>query len=213
MIQNFMREIRNKLRKLFNNLSINENKSTINVLNNDCIKEIIKKISIEEIFMLEKVDKRFELCVKEVFEQQNVLCFTKLYSAKYGIMECKHSADNLQTIYREFDTKSKKKIKTFLKKCPNIKCLQMSCAQIKKSLIELISNNCKQLVCLHFYRPTSESKSPQIDFKDIGKLLSDKIELIFGNRYFDMNYDSKIVLIQNMPQIRDISLGFKLNYI
>jgi hypothetical protein len=209
MIQNFMREIMNRLRKLFNNLSINENKSTINVLNNDCIKQIIKKLSIEEILILEKVDKRFELCVKEVFEQQKVLCF-----AKYGIIECKHSANNLQTIYREFDIKSKK-IKTILKKCPNIECLQMSYASIKKSLIEWISNNCKQLVCLHLYRPTSKSKSPQIDFEDIGKLLSDKIEIefFFGNRDFDMNNDSIIALIQNMPQIRDISFGNKLSYI
>jgi hypothetical protein len=104
-------------------------------------------------------------------------------------------------------------IKPFFEKCPNIKCLQMSCALINKALFECISNNFKQLVCIHFYCPKSDSNSPQIEFKDIGKLLSDKIEveINFGNRYV-MREDSIIALIQNMPQIKDIAEVEEIDY-
>ncbi len=69
----------------------------------------------------------------------------------------------------------------------------------KKSFIEWISNNCKQLVCLHFDNPMSYSKSLQIEFKEIGKLLSDKIEIEMNFWYF-MRSDSTRALTQNMPQ-------------
>jgi hypothetical protein len=80
---------------------------------------------------------------------------------------------------------------------------------INKSLFKLISKYCKQLVCIHLFGPKSGSKSPQIDFKGIGKLLSDKIEveINFGH---DLREDSIIVLIQNMPQIKNI--GFDSCY-
>jgi hypothetical protein len=191
-----------KLKKLINNLRLNENKSTINVLNDDCIQEIIKKLSINEIFGIEKVDKRFQFCVEEVLRQQTVLRFG-------GKMFCKHSANNSQIINSETDINFEK-IKAVLKKCPNIKCLQMREILINKSLIEWISNNCKQLVCIHLYRPKSKSKSPQIEFKEIGKLLSDKIEIeiIFGN---EMSEHSIRALLQNMPQIKDIDFWTNFN--
>ncbi len=57
-------------------------------------------------------------------------------------------------------------MKAILEKCPNIKCLEMNGFVINESLIEWISNNCKQLVCIHFDCPKSNSFSPQIDFKE-----------------------------------------------
>jgi hypothetical protein len=45
-------------------------KSLINDLNIDCLKQIIKKLTIEGILRIERVDKRFEYCVKEVLKQQ-----------------------------------------------------------------------------------------------------------------------------------------------
>jgi hypothetical protein len=103
-------------------------------------------------------------------------------------------------------------IKTILKKCPNIKCLQIKGILINESLIEWISNNCKQLVCIHLFQPKSVSDSPQIDFKQIGKLLSDKveIEINFGNDFMKIN--SIIALILNMPQIKDIGFCLKNSF-
>ncbi len=70
----------NRLRKLLNNLRESENKTTIYDLNNDCIQEIIKKLSLKEIFKIERVDKRFQLCVKEVLKQQKVIRLNKNHS-------------------------------------------------------------------------------------------------------------------------------------
>ncbi len=65
----------NRLRKLFNNFKRSEQKLTIDVLNDDCIQTIIKNLPFNEMLSLEKVNKRFELCVKEVLKQQKVLHF------------------------------------------------------------------------------------------------------------------------------------------
>jgi hypothetical protein len=114
---------------------------------------------------------------KEVLKQQKFIRF-----AGNGLMFWKHSANNsklcVSTVFINLN-----KFKTTLKKCPNIKCLQMRDIFINKSLIELISQNCEQLVCLHLDCPKSESKTPQIHFKEITKLLSDKIkvEINFGH--------------------------------
>jgi hypothetical protein len=212
----------NRLKKLINNLSVNQNKSTINVLNNDCIQQIIKKLSINEMLKLEKVDKRFQFCVKEVLKQQKVLCFgEKLF--------CKHSAINSNIYYFETFINFNE-IKAVLKKCPNIECLQMREIIINKSLIEWISNNCKQLVCIHLFDPRSETPLREIGFKQIAKLLSDKIEIeiIFGDREYDTEYDAEydieydreyhlsqysiIAFMQNMPQIKDISFRANAYY-
>jgi hypothetical protein len=181
--------------KSLKNMKLNENKSTIHDLNIDCLQEVIKKLKVKNILKLEKVDKKFEFCVKEVLKQQKVLRFGKK-------MFCKHSANNSkisdsQTV-NDFD-----QIKAILEKCPNIKCLQIRELVINKSLFKWLSINCKQLKCIHFYRPINHSKTPQIDFKDIGKLFSDRIEveIIFKAQMRD---DSIIALIQNMPQIKDI---------
>ncbi len=66
---------------------------------------------------------------------------------------------------------------------------------INKSLIEWISDNCKQLVCIHLFRPKSHSKTPEIEFKEIRKLLSDKIEVEINFGFNDTNKDSIIALI------------------
>ncbi len=229
-IPDLKQQIMNRFKKLVNKLRVNQNKSTINVLNNDCIQQIIKKLSINEMLKLEKVDKRFEFCVKEVLKQQKVLCFgEKLF--------CKHSAINSNIYYFETFINFNQ-IKAILKKCPNIKCLQMREIIINKSLIEWISNNCKQLVCIHLFDPRSEPSLQEIDFKQIAKLLSDKIEIeiIFGKREYDREYDieydiqydieydieydreyylsqySIIAFIQNMPQIFDISFCTQAHY-
>jgi hypothetical protein len=188
-----------------NNLRLNENKTTIHDLNIDCLQEVIKKLSINEILRLEFVDKRFQYCVKEVLKQQKVLSFGKIF--------CRHSAINSQITQCVIDIKCDK-FKAILKKFPNIKCLQIKGIVINKSLIEWISNNCKQLVCIHLYRPKSDPNSPQIDFKEIGKLLSDKIEIeiTFEKRY-DIREDSIIALMQNMPQIKDINFCGNINEI
>jgi hypothetical protein len=55
-----------------NSIKMSENKTTIYDLNDDCIQQIINKLSINEILKLEKVDKRFEFCVKQVLKQQKV---------------------------------------------------------------------------------------------------------------------------------------------
>jgi hypothetical protein len=188
-----------------NNLRLNENKPTIYDLNIDCLQEVIKKLSINEILRLEFVDKRFQYCVKEVLKQQKVLSFGKIF--------CKHSAINSQINQCVVDMNCDQ-FKAILKMFPNIKCLQIKGIEINKSLIEWISNNCKQLVCIHLYRPKSKSKSPQIEFKEIGKLLSDKIEIeiTFDKRY-DIKEDSIIALMQNMPQIKDINFCGNINEI
>ena len=90
--------------------------------------QLLKKFLIEEILKLEKVDKKFEFCVKEVLKQQKVLRFGKE-------MFCKHSANNSkisdsQTV-TDFD-----QMKTILEKCPNIKCLQIRELVINKSLFK-----------------------------------------------------------------------------
>jgi hypothetical protein len=184
-------------------MKMTQNK-TIYHLNNDCIQQIIKRLSINEILILEKVDKRFEYCVKEVLKQQRVICFGGFHP-----IVCKYSAINSMITNREIDIKSNE-LKTILKKCPNIKCLRLSQILINKSLIEGISNICKQLVCIHLFRPKSNSKTPEIDFKEIGKLLSDKIEIKIKFGFNDMKDDSIIALIQNMPQIKDIGFYYKL---
>jgi hypothetical protein len=184
---------------------MNEKKTTINDLNIDWRKHIINKLSIEEILTIERVDKTFEYCVKEVLKQQKVIRFDEK-----GVMFCRHSANNLQTINRNFDINSDK-ISALLEKCPNIKCLQMSQIFINKSLFKLISKYCKQLVCIHLFGPKSKSKSPQIDFKEIGKLLSDRIEVEINFSIATEDYmreDSIIALIQNTPQIKDIGFDY-----
>jgi hypothetical protein len=190
-----------RIRRSLKHIKLNENKTSIHDLNIDCLQEVIKKLKVKNILKLEKVDKKFQFCVKEVLKQQKVLRFGEK-------MFCKHSANNskisdFQTVI-DFD-----QIKTILKKCPNIKCLQIRELVINKSLFEWISINCKQLKCIHFYRPISHSKTPQIDFKDIGKLFSDQIEveIIFKAQMRD---DSIIALIQNMPQIKDIGFCITL---
>jgi hypothetical protein len=185
-----------RLKKLFYNLRISENKTTIYDLNNDCLKEVIKKLQINDIFRIERVDKRFQFCVKEVLKQQTVLRFNHMF--------CKHSANDLQIINSKSDINFDE-IKAILKKCPNIKCLQIKEILTNKSLIEWISNNCKQLVCIHLFRPKCDSKTPEIEFKEIGNLSSNKIEVEINFGFNHMNKDSIIALIQNMPQIKDIS--------
>jgi hypothetical protein len=83
----------------------------------------------------------------------------------------------------------------------------MSKILINKSLIECISNNCKQLVCIHLCNPLFDSNSVQIDFKEIGKLLDHKIEIEISSIFIEyMGEDSIIAMMQNMPQIKDITL-------
>jgi hypothetical protein len=184
MTQEFMSEIMNRLRNLFNNSRKSENKTTIYDLNNDCLKEVIKKLQINDIFRIERVDKRFQLCTKEVLKKQIFLRFNHMF--------CKHSANGLQIINSKTDINFNE-IKAILKKCPNVKCLQIKEILINKSLIEWISNNCKQLVCIHLFNPKSESNSPQNEFKEIGKLLSDKIEIEINFRgYMSEDYNSFI---------------------
>jgi hypothetical protein len=193
----------NRLRKILHNLRLNENKSTIYDLNIDCLQRVIKKLSINEILRLELVDKKFQFCVQEVLKQQQILCFGKIF--------CKHSANNSQIRQCAFDIDCDK-VNTIIKKCPNIKCLQIKGIVINKPLVEWISNNCKQLVCLHLHQPKSESNSPQIEFKEIGKLLSDKIEIeITFEKSFDMREDAITALIQNMPQMKDINFSDNFN--
>jgi hypothetical protein len=48
---------------------MSKNKTTIYDLNNDCIQHIINKLSLKEIFKLEKVDKTFQFNVKEVLKR------------------------------------------------------------------------------------------------------------------------------------------------
>ncbi len=167
---------------------MSENKATIYDLNNDCIQEIIKKLSINEILILESVDQTFQYCVKQFLKLQQVLGFG------YYDYYCKRSSINSRI---SPDIKCQK-LKDFLNKCPNIKCLQIEGMLINKSLIEWISNNCKQLVCIHFSEPKFDPNSTQIEFKEIVKLLSDKIEINFGNR-IDTRKDSIIALLQNIP--------------
>jgi hypothetical protein len=76
----------NRLRKSFNNLInwiTNEQNLTIDVLNDDCIQKVIKNLPFNEILRLEKVNKRFELCVKEVLRQQKVLRFGQYKGCKH----------------------------------------------------------------------------------------------------------------------------------
>jgi hypothetical protein len=176
-----------------------KNKTTIYDLNNDCIQQIIKKLSINEIFVLEKVDKRFRYLAHEVLNKQTVISFGK-YSNECNF---KHSAINSKINLRESDINSDK-FKAILKKFPNIKCLQISEILINKSIIEWISNNCEQLVCIHLFEPKSYSKSPQIDFNKIGKLLSYRIEIEIEFKFCHMRGESIIALMQNMPQIKHI---------
>ncbi len=42
---------------------INEKKTTINDLSIDFLKQVINKLSIEEVLRIERVDKRFQYCV------------------------------------------------------------------------------------------------------------------------------------------------------
>ncbi len=109
-----------------------ENKTTIYDFNNDCIQQIINKLNINEILILEKVDKRFQYCVKEVLKHQKVLRF----SAFHPIV-CKYSAINSMITNREIKSNQ---LKVILNNCPNIKCLLLSKTLINKSLIEWISN-------------------------------------------------------------------------
>jgi hypothetical protein len=51
-----MSKIMDRLKKLFNNLKISENKAIIYDFNNECLKEVIKKL---QIFTIERVNKRF----------------------------------------------------------------------------------------------------------------------------------------------------------
>jgi hypothetical protein len=125
----------NRLRKLFNCFERSEQKLTIDVLNNDCIQTIIKNLPFNEILRLEKVNKRFKLCVKEVLKQQEVLRFGYY-------MHCKHPITNSQFV--DYKTViNLEKMKALLIKCPNVKCLQISGILINKPLIKWISNNCK----------------------------------------------------------------------
>ncbi len=55
-IKNIMSKIMDRLKKLFNNLKISENKAIIYDFNNECLKEVIKKL---QIFTIERVNKRF----------------------------------------------------------------------------------------------------------------------------------------------------------
>jgi len=180
-------------------MKIRKNKTTIYDLNNDCIQQIIKKLTIKEIFVLAKVDKRFRYLAQEVLNKQTVICFGK-YSYHWNF---KHSAINSEINLRESDINSDK-FKAILQKFPNIKCLQISEILINKSIIEWISNNCEQLVCIHLFEPKSYSKSPQIDFKKIGKLLSYRIEIEIEFNFCHMREESIIALMQNMPQIKHI---------
>jgi hypothetical protein len=94
-------------------IKMSENKTTINDSNNDCIQEIINKLSISEILRIGIVDKRFEYCVKEVLKRQKVIRF-----AENGLMFCRHSANNSKLVFINLN-----KFKLILKKFPNIKCL------------------------------------------------------------------------------------------
>ncbi len=177
-------------------IKMSENKTTINDLNDDCIQLIIKKLSIKEIFRIERVDKRFRYLAQEVLKQKKVLSF--------GYSYCKHSTINSQITGSEFDIKSDK-MKTIFKKCPNIKCLQIRDVLINKLLFKWISKNCKQLVCIHISGPKNFLKTPKIAFKGIANLLNDKIEIEINLGYDkNMREDSVIALIQNMSQIKEI---------
>jgi hypothetical protein len=102
-------------------------------------------------------------------------------------MFCKNLAFNSQISQFVID-RNCDKFKIILKKCPNVTSLQILKILINKSLIEWISNNCKQLVCIHIFWP-KHSISEQ-NFKEIGKKFSDKIEIeiIFGNEMRAISY-------------------------
>ncbi len=72
-----------------NDIKMSENKTTLYDLNNDCIQQIIRKLSLKDMFIAELFDKRFELCVEEVLKQRKVI--------RFGNFEyCTHSANNSQ---------------------------------------------------------------------------------------------------------------------
>jgi hypothetical protein len=75
----------NTLRKWFNRLTKTKKKTTIYDLNIDCLKQVINKLSLKEVFGIERVDKRFQLCVKEVLKEQKALGLTR------GTLNCKHT--------------------------------------------------------------------------------------------------------------------------
>jgi hypothetical protein len=87
---------------------MSENKTTIYDFNNDCIRQIINKLSINEILRIEKIDTTFQFNVKQVLKRQKVIRF-----AENGLMFCKHSANNSKLVFINLN-----KFKAILKKCP-----------------------------------------------------------------------------------------------
>jgi hypothetical protein len=79
-----------KVTKLEIETKMTESNKTIYDLNIDCLQEVIKKLSIEETFKIERVDQRFQYWVKEVLKQKTVLRFSYYYQS----FKCKHSANN-----------------------------------------------------------------------------------------------------------------------
>ncbi len=191
-----------KVTKLEIETKMTESNKTIYDLNIDCLQDVIEKLSIEEIFKIEKVDQRFEYRVKEVLKQKTVIRFSYYYQS----FKCKYSVNNSKLKIYKYSNEVN--VRLILENFRNIRCLQLGGIVTNRSLFEWISIHFKRLDCLHLYRPKSYSDSPQLEFKEIGKLLSDKIEIEI---IFDKKEDSIIALLKNMPQIKDI--GFDSNHI
>ncbi len=59
-----------KVIKLEIETKMTENNKTIYDLDDYSLQEVIKKLSVKEIFTIERIGKRFQFCVKEVLKQK-----------------------------------------------------------------------------------------------------------------------------------------------
>jgi hypothetical protein len=132
-----------KVTKLEIETKMTESNKTIYDLNIDCLQEVIKKLSIEETFKIERVDQRFQYWVKEVLKQKTVLRFSYYYQS----FKCKYSVNNSKLKIYKYSNEVN--VRLILENFRNIRCLQLGGIVTNRSLFEWISIHFKRLDCLH----------------------------------------------------------------
>jgi hypothetical protein len=147
---------------------------TICDLNDDCLIEIIKKLSLKEKFRFRQNRKLRDLV-------ESCLKVEKGLKIGRNTNDCSHVRHstlyfeiNGQNELFELNDENKKNLKIIFKMCQNIKCIELS-SEIDVKLIKWIKKQCKQLECLQTNGSTINRRLTSRQWILIGDILSDKL--------------------------------------
>ncbi len=188
-----------------------------NIMNDDVLKLILEYLSVKEKIRLERCSKQFMSCIKELLLLQNGLrishensenfCHHKKHST-YNANICdaifvRHSSRGCCR-YRTFDIfSSKENLENILRKCPNIRSLELIECEINYEIIEWLSDKCRKLGCFKLYL---DKELEEEVWERIGNKIGDKLFHFYIQAH---NIETKglVNLMKNLSIVEELAIS------